>query len=481
MLSFNKLLNLIMKKIKINRLVLVSLLSTAIFSGCSESDLDLSNPNLYDVTQITDVNQYIVGIYDTYQKIPANEFTISEMRTDNTSSKSGDGSFAVIDNFSYDENLGEAINYWSNNYTVIRQANIVINLDNPDITNHQLGQAYFMRALAHFNLAVQFQNIGYVTEYINSQDDLRLFPQLTEAETYDLIVEDLLKSVNLLDITSSDQNVYASKGAAKALLAKVYMSKPVPNYVLAKAQLEDMINVSNVYGYSLLESTSYGDIFGSSSDNSEVIFAIQYNADTNPATSNYTDHTTEDNEGDAQEWSQDMTSSGGAQGLNVATEDLVAAVGGLSDEPVRFEFLMYEEGGRFYNNKFRDINVTSDINWIVLRYADVLLMYTEAVMAGDDSTNDALALETFNRVRERAGLLALSNVSKDDLLHERRIEFAYENQRLLDLKRFGVIDQVLGAFSDANSYNYESYKKYLAIPQREIDLLGDFYKQNSGY
>ena len=474
-----------MKNIIKNRLVLASLIGSAIMTSCSIDELTLSDPNNYSVDQITDIDSYIIGMYDTYQKIPANEYVLSEMRTDNTGSKSGDGNYGVIDQFTYDSSLADGLNYWGNNYTVIRQANLIINNIN-EVTDDQMGQAYFMRGLAHFNLAMMFANVPYLTEVVDTANEAASFPQLNQSQVLDLVIDDLTTATGLLSIADSADNIYASLGAAKALLAKVYLSKPNANlidYTAAQDLLSDMIDEDNSYGYALLD--DYASIFGESSDNSEVIFAIQYTADSAVATEDYESHSDADGEGDAQAWSDDMSRDGDAQGLNVATDDFITAVGDATTEPVRYDSLLYFDDGRYYNNKFREnIGNQSAVNWIVLRYADVLLMYTEAQILIDDSgdlTTDATALETYNRVLTRAGKTNVTQVTKDELLAERRIEFAYENQRYLDLHRFDVIDDVLSAFSAANGYSYNNFNKFLAIPQREIDANGSVLTQNIGY
>ena len=111
----------------------------------------------------------------------------------------------------------------------------------------------------------------------------------------------------------------------------------------------------------------------------------------------------------------------------------------------------------------------------------MLLLYAEAILGGDDSTTDSRAIDAFNKVRLRAGLEEVANLTKQQLLDERRVEFVYENQRLYDLIRFGEADQVLTQFSLENSLNYNFDMKYLPFPQREIDNLPNFYSQNSGY
>jgi hypothetical protein len=73
----------------------------------------------------------------------------------------------------------------------------------------------------------------------------------------------------------------------------------------------------------------------------------------------------------------------------------------------------------------------------VLRYADVLLIYAEAIMGASTSTSDAGALAAFNQVHERAGLPAVTSLTKQMILNERRLEFAFESDYWFDIQRQG--------------------------------------------
>ena len=113
-------------------------------------------------------------------------------------------------------------------------------------------------------------------------------------------------------------------------------------------------------------------------------------------------------------------------------------------------------------------------------------MHVEAVLGGGPlttSTNDAGALSSFQRVRDRAGLpTVVTAVTKEELLRERRVELAFENQRFFDLVRFGVLDAVLTAHSTEMGYVYDPRKALLLpIPQRERNLSGGLLTQNPGY
>jgi hypothetical protein len=125
-------------------------------------------------------------------------------------------------------------------------------------------------------------------------------------------------------------------------------------------------------------------------------------------------------------------------------------------------------------------------DWIVLRYADVLLMHAEAILAGGTETVNSSAIDSYMEVRVRAGFDPVADrpsiLTKDALLAERRVELAFENHRFHDLVRFGVADAVLSAHAAEMGYSsYDSRKLLLPIPSREINLSAGLLTQNPGY
>ncbi|MCF6242390.1 MAG: RagB/SusD family nutrient uptake outer membrane protein, partial [Bacteroidales bacterium] len=110
------------------------------------------------------------------------------------------------------------------------------------------------------------------------------------------------------------------------------------------------------------------------------------------------------------------------------------------------------------------------------------LMYCEAVLAGGSSTSDGTALSYINMIRSRAGLPDLTQITPDNLLLERRSEFAFENQRFFDLLRFGKAEAILEAYSKTPEASFEFKKTalLLPIPQRELNTYSDM-TQNPGY
>ena len=116
----------------------------------------------------------------------------------------------------------------------------------------------------------------------------------------------------------------------------------------------------------------------------------------------------------------------------------------------------------------------------MLRYADVLLIYAEATIGTGTSTTDASALEAFNKVHTRAGLSPVTSLTKDQLLKERRVEFAFEGDYWFDIQRQGfdkakqmLASQERGTYNGNGTINSmrvsisSASQLYLPVPQAE--------------
>ena len=127
----------------------------------------------------------------------------------------------------------------------------------------------------------------------------------------------------------------------------------------------------------------------------------------------------------------------------------------------------------------------SQQDWVIMRYADVLLMLAEAENELNGPT--LLAYNSINAIRTRAGMPPLPvGLSKDDMRkrirHERRIELAFEGQRYFDLKRWKTAKTVLNAVQDAPVvYKFEDKNYLWPIPQSEIDKNQGKLSQNTDY
>jgi len=426
----------------------------------------------------------VINMYDGIQGINSTsandnhgiqvEFQLTEMRSDNTRTKSSEGEPSQFESFSVVSTNGVVADYYSSFYNVIFRANVV--LDNLGVASESTaskfeGEAKFVRAYAYFNLVRLFGDIPLVEATVLPTDTKSAFTRVAASDVYALIVSDLTTAAASLDNTHKNR---ASKAAAQALLAKVQLT--LGNYSEAKSLCESVMTS----GFDL---PSFKDVFYDE-ENSEVIFAIGYIGDSDE---------------DSQNFSTEMTHLGRSSGLNYVTNEMINAFtdfGGVDratlsyrPDPVQAnQWQVQKFVSDAATSTSLDVNNTSgDLtkagnDWIVLRYADVLLMHVEAIMAGSTSTTDANAISSFQEVRDRAGLATpVTSITKQELMDERRVELAFENHRLFDLIRFGEAQNVLGAFATDNGFSFSSTDLLLPIPQREIGLSKGLLSQNPGY
>lgn len=133
-----------------------------------------------------------------------------------------------------------------------------------------------------------------------------------------------------------------------------------------------------------------------------------------------------------------------------------------------------------YSNSAYDFR--TDNNIIVLRYADVLLMYVEAMLEQNNGvTTDPLAVQVFNSIRERAGLETVSSVTRDELRNERRRELAFEGLRHFDLIRWKIAKDVMNNLvTPGGPCHFEDRYYVWPFPQSEMDINPNL-DQKSGY
>lgn len=438
----------------------------------------------------------IIGIYDAIQGVNENtvtndsrvnrgvilEYLLTEHRSDNTRSQTVEGSRADFHRYLVDANNIQSEDYYASMYQVIFRANNIMkfmDVANPENVAKYTGEAKFLRAYAYFNLVRLFGDVPLVTEVVLGSDKEALFTRIDKEIIYNQIVEDLLEAINTLDNTYKSR---ASQAAAQTLLAKVYMTKPNPDYNAAKLLCEDVIGTGT---YQL--QTNFHDVFYNEL-NSEIIFAIQYAFGV---------------ETESQSFSAEFTSTkrqGRQDGLNMVNQNLIDDFTANGGTRTAVSFVTIASSGRSEVAKFlpEGSNVTTvpptygsnpqnaGNDWIVLRYADVLLMHVEATIAGGTATSDPAALASFNKIKDRAFPATapnnITNVTKNQLLLERRVELAFENHRFFDLVRFGVADNVLSAHAAAMGYpDYTTRALLLPIPAREINLSAGLLTQNPGY
>ena len=441
-----------------------------------------------------DVLAGVIGIYDAIQGVNENtetnitranrgvqfEYMLSEMRSDNTRTATLEGTKADFHRYRVDPNNIQSEDMYQSMYEVIFRANNVleyINVADPGNQSSYTAEAKFLRAFAYFKLVRLFGDVPLVTKVIGPSENEILFTRVSTDQIYGQIVSDLNEAISNLDNSYKSR---ASQAGAQGLLAKVYLTQPNPDYAAAQQLCETIINSGE---YSLEE--DFNDVFYNELNN-EIIFAIQYELG---------------NTLESQSFSSEFTATvrqGREDGHNMVNDNLVNlfnAIGGNRTETSYWNTGTWIEVAKFlpegsditvnpptYGPSPRDAG--NDV--IILRYADVLLMHAEAILAGTASTSSGSAIDSYMEVRVRAGFDPVndrpSSLSKEALLDERRVELAFENQRFYDLLRFGVADPVLGAHAAEMGYSsYNARQLLLPIPAREINLSGGLLSQNPGY
>lgn len=440
----------------------------------------------------SDVEQGILGVYDAIQGIPEEttgsvittnkgvqfEYLLTEHRSDNTRSATIEGSKADFHRYIVEPTNNESMDYYQSMYEIIFRANNM--LQYVDVADAENQTAYtaelrFLRAYAYFNLVRLYGDVPLALDVVSPDETAVVYTRVASSEVYEVIISDLEFAVQNMGAATTKNR--ASQPAAQGLLAKAYLSLDTPNYAGARAMCEAVID-SGTY---ILEA-DYNDIFYDETGNDEVIFSIGFIAGL---------------DNDSQGFSSEFDSQAGRQdGLNIPNDNLVNAFTGDTGT-VRSDFSyrvslndldLYEVGKYFpdgvSDGDFSDIiprNAGND--WIVLRYADILLLHVEAIMAGANTTTDASALSSFNAIRARA-VGAPDNfalITQDDLILERRLELAFENQRFFDLQRFGIAAQVLADHAAEEGYTFSTTDLLLPIPQSEINLSNGLLTQNPGY
>jgi len=409
---------------------------------------------------------------------------ISELPGDGMTTVATSGERFELFNNSFTTTNSEISNWWVNTYRMINRANDVIGkvpAVSMDATrkNAILGNARFLRAMGYFDLVRCFGDVPLpLTATSGPADDVRP-ARAPLAQVYTQIIEDLkFAEANCLPenrITAGEKG-RASSGAAAALLGKVYLTRASTSAAAATDNQDALSALNRVISsnlYSLLP--VYSDVFSPDKENGpEHLFSIQF--DLPPNVGNITPRM------------HIPTSLAGFGAFNVPTW----LVNAYTAPDVRKAWNLSNATNAsgtttqtlYWFNKFRDpLRVLNDsrCNWVVSRYADVLLMQSEAL--NNLNAADATKYQGLNAVRVRAGLAALPTTATtkdafvDILLQERALELCAEGYRWYDLTRLGRLKQRQLAV-----YNRTVSDQFLLfpIPQSEI-LLNPNLKQNPRY
>jgi hypothetical protein len=483
--------------------ILTIIIAAFLIYGCEDEYLNLSpiseisSENFYQTE--SDFNSAINATYNSLQSLNEINWKMQEVRSDNAFAHREEAGWD-IDNFEVsttDVNIAE---FYQLSYNGILRANVILDkIDNVEFSQSKkdqiIGQAKFIRGLIYFDLVRSFGDVPLINNVVTLSESYEI-ERAPLATVYASIISDFADAVNLLPevYESSADMGRATKGAANGMLAKVNLTSG--NLPEARTALEEVIGSKE---YSLLP--SYSDIWNISNQNSsEIVFAIQYSdgmgngnmfnyifapltqgADINPGTGLGMTRPTADLIRAYEENDTRMSATLSPYEINPNTNDTT----NLAYFRKFIANQQVQDGGQ---------------DWPILRYADILLMYSEVLNEMDDLSG---AIEQLNLVRSRAfsglsdylyDLDMVTNKSemRDIILNERRLEFACENHRWFDLLRFDKAEEFLqteirredwktGIDLITYSTSMKEFERLFPIPFEEIEKHNGTLSQNTGY
>ncbi|WP_215223594.1 RagB/SusD family nutrient uptake outer membrane protein [Echinicola shivajiensis] len=383
------------------------------------------------------------------------------------------------------------LNFWRKSYEGIVRANEVL-LNVPEIQmeentkNRILGEASFLRALFYFHLTNLYGDVPLVLTKQTVEESL--VGRNPKSEVLTQILSDIDVAINNLPDSYGPSNLgRATKGAAIALKSRVH---------LYNKQYSEAIQAANqvtALGYDLLPTGSYKDMFLPALENNstESIFEVQFLG---------------------------KTGTGGVGSAFNASSGAIPAFGTPPYSPlqelvdvyeagdIRKDITILQEGQTFAGEAFdpirsetgfalikgviEDPTITDDgdANFIVFRYAEILLNLAEAENELNGPTS--VAYDAVNKIRNRAGLDDLpAGLTKDQLRiaikKERRLELAFEGHYYFDILRYGAAD-LQASMENVTSVIghervYDSKLLMWPVPQNEINIDENLLPQNTGW
>ena len=468
---------------KIYKLTLVAFLFLAA-SGCKDSFLELApasnaNADIFYKTK-ADLDLAVNAAYSTLYRVYDPEGPISytgEMMGDNATlyiiAGNQTDKFAFRD-YNLKTNNTMVYSFWQTFYKALYSVNIVLSkvessdLEAADKENIK-AQMSFLRGLYYFNMVRLWGDLPLVTTPLTVEETYSVVRSPKE-EVYKLILDDLKYATEKLPETNVGR---ASKAAALTALGEVYLT--LNDKVNAAAALTPIYN-SNQYS---LQPT-YASVFGPNVKNTkESIFEIQYLGGGSTSNGTYSRYY-------AVFYPNVNLLGFDGTGMNQVTDDLYNEYEANDPRREVSIALGFQNGSVFQSQKYpikwadptaakSGTTILANNNFMIYRYADVLLMLSEA-------TGDSKYL---NAVRARAGLPLYGTAAYPSakyptlelaIEHERRVELAIEFHRWFDLKRTDRVIPVL----TAKGKPVTSEKLLLPIPEI-VRVQNSAITQNKGY
>lgn len=411
------------------------------------------------INTVQDLNTVLAGALDRMNAALyyGRDFVIfGEVRSDNAFSTGSSGRFIGPGQFFLNPTDAYPSDTWSQMYGVIANVNIIINSDIEESAevNQVKGQAYTLRALAYMDLLrlygqqwVEGSDLGVplVTEF-RGED---LTPSRATAQAvWDQIGSDLQTAESLMTADLNGSSNYITSWAVKALQSRYYLY--TGQWAEAAAAAAAVIE-SGEYS---IASNWEGEADGSD----DIIFGLAFN-DTDNLNNNSLQYIlNETNYGDIE-----------------ATADLYNL---YEETDIRQDW--YTIDGSMIRMTGKYASYGEDVK--VIRYAEVLLNYAEALVKLGDAAGAGEALETINLIAEKRGATPYTEATLENVLAERRKELAFEGHRSFDLLRngMGIPNVDPGQTFDDAGIPYGSPSLAFPIPQSELNANSNI-EQNLGY
>jgi hypothetical protein len=490
-----------MKKFITPTIFLTLLISGIMFSRCKKF-LDVDPAYTQDAENYfnspADYEMALTGAYDLLQACSIYSVWIGEIASDNTiaggESVNDTEGLHQIDLMTHGGVNTELRNVFRWNYAGISRANFILeNKDNIEFTGKDviIAEAKFLRALYYFDLVKFFGDVPLVIDKRLGAEEAIQTPRAPSTDVYNQIESDLQDAISVLSPTTPIIG-RATKGAAQSILGKVYLYQ---NKFSEAATQFDAVIASGMYNLI----ADYADLFSVANENhSETVFDVQYSGLEGGGYGCLS--CLEGYAGPGFHGIRQYNGPvyGDGNSYNLPTQNLYDAFNpadprrdltvldidafiAAQPSPADITYAIGAGGHTgYYNNKYikrqgefglPDNDLTSPVNYRMVRYADVLLMAAEAHF---QTGNVGIAEGFVNEIRIRAGMPTITVSTLQDIWTERRLELACEGHRFFDLVRTNQAAIHIDGFQ-ANK------NELFPIPQIEIDLVGGNWTQNTGY
>ena len=505
-------------------IITACLAAVSILSSCGKEFLEQNNPNaITTAVYYQSEGDIAAGVNGVYQSLRSgdNLGENSGLYTDERSDDAGrnDNQSNAGEPFQFNDfSILPANTYlkthWLSLYQTITRCNQVLsNIDNisfgnPDTKSQYAAEAKFIRALIYFHLVRKWGDVPLVTKQLVTLEEVKAntFREKKE-KVYEQILADLKDVVNsaLPNQQTGANKGRVSKAAGNALLGQVYLTMATAQDAASRTENLNnaktyLTNSWNMRSFGTLKEIPYMDVFDVNKKTTcpELIFQIV----NKQGDINYSSSIAFNNQAKGETINSKKPSS--SVGGNV-TLDLVKE---YEDGDLRKDFSIKFANDAtvkdWFITKFRDTSAVAGTNgyggndWVLIRYADVALMLAEVNMYLGDNTT---AIQYLDMVRERANMPLYNTVKNDPaysskfptlklaILHERRVELAFEHHRWFDLLRFFTINELVTYMHAKNQADYGKAKlsnfglkdQYYPIPFDEYQLDPTKMYQNPYY